>query len=167
MGPDLAVTYVCTGNICRSPMGEVVLRDMLSAEGLDERIVVWSAGTGDWHVGQQADHRARATLRAHGHDGERHRARQFRPDDFADSDLVLALDRSHQRALSRLARTDEDRAKVRLLRSFDDGAWAAGLRDVADPYFGTLADFEDTYAAVWEANLGVVAHLRERLATRV
>ncbi len=160
MGRLFTVTYVCTGNICRSPMGEVVLRDQLAAEGLAHRVEVWSAGTGDWHVGDPADHRALATLRAHGHDGERHRAKQFRPDDFEDADLVLALDRGHQRALTRLARTEADRDKVRLLRSFDRAAGAAGLLDVADPYFGTRADFEKTYAAVTAANVGLIAHLR-------
>lgn len=166
MRRDLTVTYVCTGNICRSPIGEIVLRDLLAEHGLGERVEVWSAGTGDWHVGDLADPRTRATLRAHGHDGERHRARQFRPEDFEDSDLVLALDRGHQRALTRLAATGEDRGKVRLLRSFDTAAWAAGLRDVEDPYFGTAADFEATYAAVAAANLGVLDHVRWLLAAR-
>lgn len=147
-------------------MGEVVLRDQLAAEGLGDRVEVWSAGTGDWHVGEPADRRALATLREHGHDGDRHRAKQFHPGDFADADLVLALDRSHLRTLTALARTDADRAKVRLLRSFDPLAVAAGLFDVKDPYFGDRADFEATYAAVEAANRGLVAHLRELLADR-
>jgi protein-tyrosine phosphatase len=163
MGRLFTVTYVCTGNICRSPMGEVVLRDQIAAEGLSHLVEVWSAGTGDWHIGEPADHRALATLSAHGHDGARHRAKQFRPMDFSDADLVLALDRSHQRALTRLARTEEDRGKVRLLRSFDPAASAAGLLDVEDPYFGTRADFEDTYAALVAANRGLIAHVREVL----
>lgn len=166
MGRVFTVTYVCTGNICRSPIGEVVLRDQLLAEGLADRVEVWSAGTGDWHVGEPADHRARATLREHGHNGERHRAKQFRPGDFEDADLVLALDRSHLRTLTALARTDDDRAKVRLLRSFDPLAEAAGTLDVADPYFGSRADFEDTYRTVVRANLGLIAHLRRVLEVR-
>jgi protein-tyrosine phosphatase len=164
MGRAFTVTYVCTGNICRSPIGEIVLRDQLLAEGLEDLVEVWSAGTGDWHVGEPADHRARATLREHGHDGEQHRARQFRPGDFEDADLVVALDRSHLRTLTALARTDTDRAKVRLLRSFDPAATAAGLLDVADPYFGGRADFEETYRAVAAANVGLIAHLRAVLA---
>lgn len=164
MSRVLTVTYVCTGNICRSPIGEVVLRDQLAAVGLSDRVEVTSAGTGDWHVGDQADHRALATLREHGHDGELHRAKQFRPEDFADADLVIALDRGHERTLSKLARTEEERAKIRLLRTFDRAAMAAGLHDVADPYFGKRRDFEETYAAVVAANLGLVEHIREVLA---
>jgi protein-tyrosine phosphatase len=165
MGRAFRVTFVCTGNICRSPIGEVVLRDRLVAEGLADRVEVWSAGTGDWHVGEPADHRARATLREHGHDGERHRARQFRPRDFEDADLVLALDRSHLRTLTALARSAADREKVRLLRTFDPVAAAGGLLDVADPYFGGRADFEETYRVVAAANAGLVAHLRRVLST--
>lgn len=163
MDRPFRVTYVCTGNICRSPMGAIVLKDMLVAEGLAAAVVVTSAGTGDWHVGEQADHRARATLTTHGHDPDQHRARQFRLEDFADADLVIALDRSHQRTLSALARTDEDRAKIRLLRSFDDEAEQSGQYDVADPYFGGSVDFEATYDAVTRANVGLLAHLRETL----
>ncbi len=159
----LTVTYVCTGNICRSPIGEVVLRDQLAAHGLAGRVEVTSAGTGDWHIGEHADRRALATLRAHGHDGERHRARQFRTDDFADADLVIALDRSHARVLHALARSEEDRRKIRLLLTFDRVAQAAGRLDVEDPYFGDREGFEETYATVANANLGVIAHLRELL----
>lgn len=162
-----SVTFVCTGNICRSPMGAIVLRDLLAAEGLSAQVAVTSAGTGDWHVGEQADHRARAVLARHGHDPEPHRARQFRPEDFTEADLVLALDRSHARTLRALARSEEDRAKIHLLRSFDRDAEGAGVYDVADPYFGTSGDFEETYAAVTRANLGLLAHLRELLGQRV
>ncbi len=159
----LSVTFVCTGNICRSPIGEIVLRDRLTAAGLGGLVEVTSAGTGDWHVGEPADRRAQATLRKHGHNPDNHRARQFGPDDLAEADLVIALDRSHQRTLHALARTDEDRAKVRLLRSFDPDATAAGAVDVADPYFGTAADFEETYTVVTAASVGLVAYLRELL----
>jgi protein-tyrosine phosphatase len=166
MAPQLSVTFVCTGNICRSPIGEILLRDLLGVEGLAEHVEVSSAGTGDWHVGEPADPRAQAVLRDHGHDPNGHRARQFRPGDFADADIVLALDRSHLRTLRALARSDEDRAKVRLLRSFDPEAAGAGAHDVADPYFGSDEDFEATYAAVAAASRGLVAHLRELLEQR-
>ena len=166
MARPLRIMFVCTGNICRSPIGEVLLRDLLAAEGLADQVTVTSAGTGDWHVGEPADHRALAVLRSHGHDGEAHRARQFNRDAFTDADLVVALDRSHQRTLWALARTDEDRAKVHLLRSFDADATAAGRHDVVDPYFGTDDDFEQAYLAVAAAGPGLVAHLRSLLAAR-
>ena len=166
MALPISVMFVCTGNICRSPIGEVLLRDLLVREGLGHQVEVTSAGTGDWHVGEPADHRALAVLRSHGHDGDGHRARQFNRDTFADADLVIALDRSHQRTLRALARTEEDREKVRLLRSFDPDATAAGWHDVVDPYFGSDEDFERAYAAVAAAGPGLIAHLRSLLAER-
>lgn len=166
MAPQLSVTFVCTGNICRSPIGEIVLRDQLAAAGLAGEVEVASAGTGDWHLGEPADRRAQATLRRHGHDPDGHRARQFRPADFSTTDLVIALDRSHQRALTALARTEADRAKIHLLRSFDPESAATGALDVADPYFGTSADFEETYAVVTTASAGLVTHLRALVEPR-
>jgi protein-tyrosine phosphatase len=163
---QLSVTFVCTGNICRSPIGEIVLRDRLSAAGLGDAVQVTSAGTGDWHIGEPADRRAQETLRRHGHDPDQHRARQFSPSDFSEADLVIALDRSHQRTLRALARSAQDRDKIRLLRSFDPDATAAGSVDVADPYFGSLVDFEETYAAIAAASLGLVHHLKTLLAQR-
>ncbi|MBD8062105.1 low molecular weight protein-tyrosine-phosphatase [Oceanitalea stevensii] len=162
--PPYTVSFVCTGNICRSPMGEVVLRDLLEREGLADRVRVVSAGTGDWHVGGPADPRAVSTLKQYGLDGEQHRAQQFVRESFAEVDLVLALDRGHERALRTLAPSPEDADKVRLLRSFDEDAVAAGELEVDDPYFGEDADFVTTYEEVLPACEGVVAHLRTRLA---
>lgn len=162
--PTFTVSFVCTGNICRSPMGEVILRELLVREGLDDRVRVVSAGTGDWHVGGPADPRAVSTLGQFGLDGEAHRAQQFLPESFADVDLVLALDRSHERALDALARTPQDAEKIRLLRTFDDDAVAAGELEVDDPYFGDDAGFVTTYEEVLPACEGVVQHLKERLA---
>ncbi|WP_127573616.1 low molecular weight protein-tyrosine-phosphatase [Georgenia faecalis] len=159
------VSFVCTGNICRSPIGEVVLRDLLTQADLPVPVSVISAGTGDWHVGGPADPRALATLTEFGHDGAAHRARQFTRDSFAEADLVLALDRSHEQALRRMAPTPEDAAKVRLLRSFDPDAVAAGELEVDDPYFGEDAGFRRTYEEVLAACHGVVEHLRQVLAT--
>ncbi|WP_152188784.1 low molecular weight protein-tyrosine-phosphatase [Georgenia satyanarayanai] len=158
------VSFVCTGNICRSPMGEVILRDLLEREGLADEVRVVSAGTGDWHIGGPADPRALSTLKQYGLDGESHRAQQFVRESFADVDLVLALDRGHERALRTLAPTPEDAEKVRLLRSFDASAVAAGELEVDDPYFGEDGDFVTTYDEVLPACEGVVAHLSERLA---
>ncbi len=158
------VSFVCTGNICRSPMGEVILRDLLEQEGLADRVRVVSAGTGDWHVGGPADPRAVSTLQQYGLDGESHRAAQFLAGSFAEVDLVLALDRGHERILRSIAPTAEDAEKVRLLRSFDPAAVAAGELEVDDPYFGEDADFVTTYEELVPACEGVVEHLRQRLA---
>ncbi|MEE6281741.1 low molecular weight protein-tyrosine-phosphatase [Georgenia sp. MJ170] len=160
------VSFVCTGNICRSPMGEVILRDLLDREGLGQAVRVVSAGTGDWHIGGPADPRAVATLRERGHDGSLHKAEQFIRADFADVDLVLALDRSHERHLRALAPTDEAAAKIRLLRDFDPVARETGELEVDDPYFGDERDFVTTYEELAPACEGLVEHLRTLLADR-
>ena len=161
---SFTVSFVCTGNICRSPMGEVILRDLLDREGLGDRVQVVSAGTGDWHVGGPADPRALSTLREYGLDGEAHRAEQFVADHFERTDLVLALDRSHERALRAMAPTPEDAEKVRLVRSFDPVARDAGELEVDDPYYGDDAGFVTTYEELLPACAGVVEYLKERLA---
>jgi protein-tyrosine phosphatase len=131
--PPYRVCFVCTGNICRSPIAESVLRRMVAEAGLADRVAVSSAGTGDWHTGDPADHRAMAALRGRGYQLE-HAARQWLRGDFADADLVVALDSGHYRHLLRQAPDPAARAKVRLLRSFDPAA--GDDLDVPDPYYG-------------------------------
>ena len=105
------VVFVCTGNICRSPMAEIVFREFADAAGLRDRVGSTSAGTGDWHVGEQADQRTIDALARAGYDGSKHRARQFDPDDFPDIDLVVAFDRGQSRVLRNWARTTYDERK--------------------------------------------------------
>jgi protein-tyrosine phosphatase len=115
-GTPYRVCLVCLGNICRSPMAETVLRAELAAAGLDGAVVVDSAGTGDWHVGDGMDPGARAALARRGHDGsgpKTHRARQFRPSWLARYDLILAMDARNLRDLRRMARGgDADRIRL-------------------------------------------------------
>ena len=87
-----AVALVCLGNICRSPMADVVLTARVEEAGLADRVTVASSGTGDWHVGQPMDRRAAATLTAAGYDPSRHRAQQFAASWLEEFDLVLAMD---------------------------------------------------------------------------
>ncbi|MCH8626562.1 low molecular weight phosphotyrosine protein phosphatase [Arsenicicoccus piscis] len=159
--PLYRITVVCSGNICRSPIAEIVLRRRLEEAGLGDTVQVDSAGTGAWHVGDQADHRALAALTTGGYDGNSHRARQFEPGWFEQTDLVLAADRGHERQLRRLAGSEEDRAKVQLLRAFDPDAVAAGTLEVDDPYYGGPADFARTLSEVERAADGIVDHVRD------
>ncbi|MGA6219298.1 low molecular weight protein-tyrosine-phosphatase [Streptomyces umbrinus] len=161
------VCFVCTGNICRSPMAESVFRARVAEAGLDGLVEVDSAGTGGWHEGDGADPRTVSVLEAGGYEGG-HAARQFHADWFTQLDLVIALDAGHLRALRRLAPTEADAAKVRLLRSYDPSvasASGAGL-DVPDPYYGGLDGFEECLEMVEAASPGLLAAVREQVEGR-
>jgi protein-tyrosine phosphatase len=157
------VCFVCLGNICRSPMAEVVFRDRLAAAGLDVRVEVASAGTGGWHVGGGADRRARAALRERGY-GDRHEVRQIRAGDVDRYDLLVALDSSNAADLRRLAAGSADPPDIRLLREFDAqaGAEQADL-DVPDPYDDGPAEFAHALDLIEAACDGLVEHVRSRL----
>ena len=160
----LRVCFVCTGNICRSPTAEAVLRAQASAAGVGSRIVVDSAGLGDWHLGQGADRRSLATLHAAGYELE-HRARQFDPAWFATRDLIVAMDRSHLAALRSLAPDSAAASRVVLLRSFDpavDRHEVGGL-EVGDPYYGGPDGFGEVLAQIEAACAGLLQELVARL----
>ena len=158
------VCFVCSGNICRSPTAEAVLRRQVAEAALDAQVVVDSAGLGDWHVGSDTDHRAAAALRRRGYPAWEHRARQFRPSDFTERDLVVALDSGHERSLRALAPTAADRAKVRLLRSYDPAAATGrGELDVPDPYYGGPAGFEHVLDLVESACRELLTEVRGQL----
>jgi protein-tyrosine phosphatase len=164
MSPDAYhVTFVCSGNICRSAMGHIILTRLVEEAGLADRVRVSSSGTGDWHVGEHADPRTIDVLGRHGYDGSTHRAREFDPDEFDEFDLVLASDTGHVRTLTRLARTDEHRRRIRLVREFDPAAVASGLLETADPWYGDSDHFERCFREVEAACHGVLAHLRTEL----
>ncbi len=157
--PRLHVCVVCSGNICRSPIGEQVLRSAIADAGLADQVRVSSAGTGDWHVGQGANQRAVKVLRAAGY-GTDHRARQITPRDLAGVDLALAADRGHLRELRRMT---PDHGKVALLRSFDP---AADDDEVPDPYYGPDSGFDEVLAMTEAAVPGVVEEIRRLLRDR-
>ncbi|WP_456825058.1 low molecular weight protein-tyrosine-phosphatase [Cellulomonas sp. P5_E12] len=145
---------VCTGNICRSPMAEIVLRERFAAAGLADRVVVDSTGISDEEHGNPVDRRARAVLERHGYPtGDGHRARQVEP--AHQRDLVLAMTNAHARALRRLG------AEPVLFRTFDPDA--VGDLDVADPWYGGPRDFEDCLAQIESAADGIVEHVRNDL----
>ncbi|MFG3492556.1 low molecular weight protein-tyrosine-phosphatase [Streptomyces sp. NPDC094447] len=157
------VCFVCTGNICRSPMAEHVFRRHVDDAGLGARVEVDSAGTGGWHEGDGADHRTVAVLDENGYTSA-HTARQFRASWFPALDLVIALDEGHLRDLRRLARTPEEAARVRLLRSYDPAAGDA--LDVPDPYYGDREGFEECLEMVEAASAGLLAAVRRELEER-
>ncbi|BBY89812.1 MULTISPECIES: low molecular weight protein-tyrosine-phosphatase [Mycolicibacterium] len=141
--PDpLHVTFVCSGNICRSPMAEKMFAHQIAERGLTDRVRVTSAGTGAWHVGEGADRRANRVLREHGYPTQ-HIAAQL-DDDHLSADMVVALGRNHLRILTDLG-VEKDR--LRMLRSFDPRSGAHAL-DVEDPYYGDHSDFEEVFTVI-------------------
>jgi protein-tyrosine phosphatase len=161
MVPVMRICFVCTGNICRSPIAEQVMRERLVEAGLAGLVSVDSAGTGSWYEGDPADERAVRVLREAGY-GSEHVARQFHPEWFRRLDLVIALDQGHERALRRLARTPEEAAKIRLLRSYDPASGAGDL-DVPDPYYGDESGFEEVLRLCEAGCGGLLAEVRSRV----
>lgn len=155
------ITVVCLGNICRSPIGEAVLRARIAEAGLSHRVVVDSAGTGDWHLGQGANPRTTAALAARGYRHD-HVARQIAPDWFTDIDLVLAMDQVNYADLQRMISRSRAASELRMMRSFDpDLAHLPEPHpdlDVPDPYYGGPEDFDEVLQMVERASGGVVAY---------
>jgi protein-tyrosine phosphatase len=168
-GRPIRICFVCSGNICRSPTAEVVLRTTLAEAGRVDEVVIDSAGTGPWHAGKDMDPRARQALSRHGYQPPLHVARQFQAADFASRDLVIALDGGHVARLGQLARLAEDpadaAASISLLRSYDPVAVATGELDLRDPYYGGEPEFETTLAEIEAACTGLAALLERRLGS--
>jgi protein-tyrosine phosphatase len=135
------------------------MRELLEREGLQGEIELDSAGTGGWHVGSGPDERAGAAALARGItlSGS---ARQVRPGDFEEFDLLLAMDRSNAADLRILAPGERERRKVRLLREFDPHAVAADRLEVPDPYNGGEDGFEDVLDLVGAACEGLLEEIR-------
>jgi len=146
------VVFVCSGNICRSPIAEKVFAAELERAGLADGVRVTSAGTGGWHVGDPADGRAAAVLRAAGYPSD-HRARQVDAEALG-ADLIVALDDTHRRALC-----DVGASRVRLLRSFDPTAPEGA--EVPDPYYGGDDGFDEVLAMIQAAVPGMLDWVRE------
>ena len=135
------------------------MRYLLVLEELEHAIEIDSAGTGEWHVGEPPDGRAKAAAKRRGLD-VRGRARQFEKGDFARYDYVVAMDRNNQRDLLRLAPDESGRSKVVLFRDFDpDGPRDA---DVPDPYYGGANGFEEVLDICDAASRGLLRHVRGR-----
>jgi protein-tyrosine phosphatase len=143
------IALVCLGNICRSPIADVVLNAVLHEAGASDTVEVTSCGTGTWHLGEPMDARAAAVLTAAGYDASRHRARHFGPD-WHDHDLILVMD--HANLADVLAELPPDRHdRVRLFRSFDPEVQAddpAEVPDVPDPFYGGPEGFDDVLAMI-------------------
>lgn len=152
------ICFVCTGNICRSPMAEVIFREIVTKAGYDGSITVMSAGTGDWHVGEHSDARTITALESHGYDGSHHRAKQFDTAWFANLDLVVVFDRSQERILRAWASTEQDRGKVQMLLGFDPDQ--ATQVDVPDPYYSDAAMFDGVLGMIEHASVALFRQIK-------
>jgi protein-tyrosine phosphatase len=154
------IVFVCTGNICRSPMADVITRSLAAstelADGstLGDHLDVRSAGTGPWHEGEPMHPLAQTALARAGYPRHAHVAHQILSSELGSIDLIVALDRRHQQTLRSLG-ADPDR--LALLRAFDPSSGAAA--DVPDPYYGDDAVFDECRNMIARGCAGLVAAL--------
>ena len=153
------IVFICTGNICRSPAAENIFREHARRAGILPDLAIDSAGTGDWHEGEDPDVRSAAALRAAGYAAEG-RARGLRKGESSHHDLLVCLDRSHVREL--LA-NGAPRERVVLVRHFDAGR---GDDEVPDPYYGGPEGFTEMIAMLEAAMDGLVSHVRAEAARK-
>jgi len=157
-GTPYRIAFVCLGNICRSPMADVILSELVDAAGLAGKVEVSSCGTGDWHMGQPMDPRAAAQLQAEGYDASAHRAQQFDAT-WLGKDLVLAMDAKNLDDITDGRGADE---RVRMFRSFDPLAPAdpgPDDLDVPDPFYGGDEGFTEVLAMVERTCRGILGEL--------
>lgn len=160
--PPVRILFVCLGNICRSPTAEAAFLALLARRGRADGFVVDSAGTGSAHLGEEPHPETRREAARNGIT-LRHRARQATRADFARFDLLLAMDGKNERDLLALARTDEERAKVRLFRRYEAGNERASepqALDVPDPWY--TGEFARVFAICTAASEGLLASLDAR-----
>jgi protein-tyrosine phosphatase len=150
------VLFVCLGNICRSPLAQGVFEDVLRREGLEDEVLVDSAGTGSWHVGSPPDDRAQRSAFARGLDLSAQRARRISSDDCEEFDYVLTMDEQNYWTVASLCR---GRAMV---RPFLDFAPHSTEREVPDPYGSGSEAFERVLDLVEEASEGLLDDIRDR-----
>lgn len=134
----IRILMVCLGNICRSPLAEGIMRSKLTKD-----YYIDSAGTGGWHAGEAPDKRSIQTARNHGIDISKQRARKFSITDFDTFDIIFVMDQSNYKDVINLAPNEAAKSKVQLLLD--------NSKEVPDPYYGTLEDFEQVYQLLNQA----------------
>lgn len=152
----MRICFVCTGNICRSPMAALVFTTHAHQAGIDSAVTVTSAGVQHWHVGEPADRRAQQALSVRGYPTS-HTARQISTEDLA-ADLIVALDFGHAQ---KLLEAGGESAKIRLLRSFD--SHCADNLDVPDPYHGDEGHFHRVLDIIESAMPGLLQWVASRV----
>lgn len=154
----IKVLFVCLGNICRSPMADGVFQHKVKEAGLADKIMVDSAGTGSWHVGEEAHRGTRAVLKKNNvpYNG---RARQFTRRDLSDFDYILAMDSSNLSNIKQVAGGDSD-GDIRLFLSYANDLGTIDVNVVPDPYYDDRFDY--VYELVNKGSDALLAHIREQ-----
>ncbi len=153
------VLMICMGNICRSPMAEGVLRQMVCASNLSDRVYVESAGTHSYHVGLAPDERSQRAASRRGVDLQSIRARRVIPEDLDSFDYLLVMDRENYRELLSLCWKPEHRKKITLFMEY---ARELSEREIPDPSYGGASGFERVLDLIEEASQGLLAHIRAK-----
>ncbi len=152
------VLFVCLGNICRSPTAHAVFQHLVTEAGLQDKIEVDSAGTGDWHIGKQPDKRAMQAAGKRGYDLSPLRGRQVRADDLQQFDYVLAMDRENLQDMLALQQS-KPRGHVGLFLQFDKNS---EYMEVPDPFYGGSKGFERVLDLVESASQGLLEHIQKQ-----
>lgn len=147
------------GNICRSPTAEAVFRQQVENSGLSELILIDSAGTHDYHIGDPPDPRAQRAAAKRGYDMSKLRGRQVRHDDFHRYDYILAMDRENLNLLERLC-PGEHAHKLGLFLEFSENF---GHKEVPDPYYGGASGFDLVLDLAEDAARGLLKRLQSEL----
>jgi protein-tyrosine phosphatase len=147
----MRILMVCLGNICRSPMAEGIFRHHAQINKL--KVEIDSAGTANYHVGEAPDRRAIQFLKTKGIDISRLKARQFNRADFDEFDIIYAMDESNYNNIMRLARTEEDKSKVKLILSENPDE---NTISVPDPYYGGMDGFERVFELLDTATKSII-----------
>lgn len=151
------VLFICMGNICRSPTAHGVFEKKVREQGLSDQIIVDSAGTHAYHIGEAPDRRSQATAVEHGYDLSEQRARQVTVYDFDEYDYIIGMDETNHYNLLQLA-TEEQKSKVHLMMSF---AKQHQESEVPDPYYGQDG-FEKVFQMIEEASEGLLKNIKGR-----
>lgn len=162
MQQSFSILFICLGNICRSPLAEGVMRDVLLKRFPDRKFIIDSAGTNGYHTGETPDQRSVAVGLENGQDISAQRCRQLNHEDFFRFDLILAMDQNNLMTINRLAPSGAT-AVTGLFTAVARDGWNGENtdqgEDIPDPYYGDMADFERVYVMVHEAAEALAQHL--------